>query len=347
MANKRLPIIADSTDPRITAERLLKSVLPEELYIQLAATGEFRCTIHKLKFTFKRNAKTRVVRSGREFSCCIDVEDEQRPDQDRIVAEYLLALNDHKKYMEIANLTDVTPGSRGGLTFGVDWAAAIDYWADFGQVGVRIGDTINIRRPARYGPRPELRLDPPIQPTPTPDDNALSEVLQMDDELRWLRRAPYITNQPPTPGVISELHISQIANECLRQITQHERMRGIRFMQIPQSMCRRPDVVYAESIVTTTAFASGNHRQIIDMIYQAVVPGLVEVFVANLMIHPIIGIFPLEPRFFRGRVGEPEPEAIAVVTDPRTNLSIDLAKIFDRDRQAWIYRLACGVERPG
>ncbi len=101
-------------DPRLAAEKLLRSVLPDDLYIALAATGQciakgktHEYTLAKGKKTICKKAPGLGVGSGKAFSCCIGLEDQQAPDTDRIVAEYLLIINDEKQYLETANLTEV------------------------------------------------------------------------------------------------------------------------------------------------------------------------------------------------------------------------------------------------
>ncbi len=101
-------------DPRLAAEKLLRSVLPDDLYIALAATGQciakgktHEYTLAKGKKTICKKAPGLGVGSGKAFSCCIGLEDQQAPDTDRIVAEYLLIINDEKQYLETANLTEM------------------------------------------------------------------------------------------------------------------------------------------------------------------------------------------------------------------------------------------------
>ncbi len=185
--SKLTPKFTPLDSPQIVAERLLKSVLPEELYLQLTATGEFGIEVgegkEKHKYTFKRKGKTLVEREGKVYSCCIDVEDQKRPEQDRIVAEYLLVLNDEKKYLATANLTEVwsNRAPRTATEIRNMWldeevmmrnAPYIRYQPVPGepppappnehildaaryQLGVDwaiIGDTIQVRRPAQYRP---------------------------------------------------------------------------------------------------------------------------------------------------------------------------------------------------
>ncbi len=95
-------------DPRIAAERLLRSVLPEELCIALSATGECEIQGKQFSYVLKKDSKTHCKKKdGTVHSCCIAPEDTSCPDTDRIVAEYLLILNDEQKYLEIANLTQI------------------------------------------------------------------------------------------------------------------------------------------------------------------------------------------------------------------------------------------------
>lgn len=199
ISTKKLPVIPKIEDKltlsKIKGEQLLKSVLPEELYLQLCATGRFECEIDGLKFKFSREAKTTVKKGPVLYSCCIDLEvrqdsllfDDGPPDQDRLVAEYLLALNNVNKYMSTANLTEIARDRQDAMTgaaLNALWRDEIMRWttsefnarlADYydpvtidneadaarysTQAGrtLRVGDTINIRRPRRFEPRPNIR----------------------------------------------------------------------------------------------------------------------------------------------------------------------------------------------
>ena len=209
---KILPALIPGPElPAVVAERLIQRVLPEELYLSLAATGQFSCMIRDHKFTFKRNAKTLFERDGKIYSCCIDVEDSSRPDQDRIVAEYLLALNDEAKYLEIANLTDVTPSKNAetGLTmrFLRNFDQRDDGWfrrnflGDFDTPYARMREAhereLNLRVQMEA-----LRLDPrPAYISYDPADGI-----------------PIMSPMPTYREGLNELHISQIASECMRQL---------------------------------------------------------------------------------------------------------------------------------
>lgn len=101
----------------LTAERLLQRVLPEELYLRLNALGwfEYYTPLHLItvgrvcRFVLSRRKKTLLHNtSGESWSCCIEpAGGVQVPDQDRLVAEYLLLVNDPEKYLRTANLTQV------------------------------------------------------------------------------------------------------------------------------------------------------------------------------------------------------------------------------------------------
>lgn len=100
-------------DAKIAAERLLRTVLPEDLHISLAATNECKVNGKDPGFSYqlKKNAKTLCTKKdGSVHSCCIGLSDTSAPDTDRIVAEYLLITNDEPQYLKTANLTCIRGG---------------------------------------------------------------------------------------------------------------------------------------------------------------------------------------------------------------------------------------------
>lgn len=116
-------MINRSEPPSIThlvnAERLLAEILPEELYIQLNATHKFtipaklvgavyKCThrIIPLKYELFRHLRTNVYcMNGSIYAACIAPDCHGSvPEADRLAAEYLLLVNDERKYLETAHL---------------------------------------------------------------------------------------------------------------------------------------------------------------------------------------------------------------------------------------------------
>lgn len=138
----------DQALAKVAAEKLLRSVLPEDLHIRLAAIGE--CEVQgKSGFTYvlKKGAKTHCKKmDGTVHSCCIELSDTQAPDTDRIVAEYLLIISDEQKYLKTANLTQIggVPEYRGMQRFRPE-----EFELDAVRYA-RIGDTVTVRRPPRY-----------------------------------------------------------------------------------------------------------------------------------------------------------------------------------------------------
>lgn len=145
-------------DPRLAAERLIRTVLPEELSVSLSAIGEFEYQAKQHRYKLFKGKKTHCFQDEKTFSCCIGLSDTQAPDADRIVAEWLLLKNDEPKYLATANLTQIAgpmpaPAIRpdhgiGGMyrrnVLG-DWGA----WPAAPYPG-RIGNTIQARYPERY-----------------------------------------------------------------------------------------------------------------------------------------------------------------------------------------------------
>jgi len=184
------------------AERLLKSVLPEELYLQLSATGEFVIEVgegkKKHEYAFKRKGKTLVRMDGKLYSCCIDVEDQKRPEQDRIVAEYLLVLNDEKRYLATANLTQIygpwentRPGRYlTGQEIGRQWTDVLNHQLD----------ALRYQRTAPY-----LEYNPSVGPIPIVPEPRIG------DTIRVQRPAQYLSTRP----VDNRITIGQIANQAL------------------------------------------------------------------------------------------------------------------------------------
>jgi hypothetical protein len=149
----------NNNDSKIAAEKLLRSVLPEDLCVSLSAIG--MCEVQGKKHLYKifKNSKTHCIQGDRIFSCCIHLSDSAAPDTDRIVAEYLLIKNSESEYLNIANLTEITTRrSRGGEALEALWDnAGHQFDAARYLMGVdqaRVGDTIRVQRPARYEPRP-------------------------------------------------------------------------------------------------------------------------------------------------------------------------------------------------
>ena len=92
-------------DPRIVAEKLLRSVLPEDLCISLSAINQCEVQGNKHRYRMFKNQKTWCFQGDKTFSCCIQPSLEGLPDTDRIIAEYLLLTNDEEEYLKTANLT--------------------------------------------------------------------------------------------------------------------------------------------------------------------------------------------------------------------------------------------------
>lgn len=135
-----------SIAPKIAAEKLLRSVLPEDLCVSLSALNE--CEVQGKKYRYKifKGQKTHCFQGDKTFSCCIHLSDANAPDTDRIVAEFLLIRNDEEQYLKIANLTQIS-GPRAQCTEADGLAFRRE---QFAYTQARIGDTITVRRPPRY-----------------------------------------------------------------------------------------------------------------------------------------------------------------------------------------------------
>lgn len=100
-------------DPRLAAERLLRTVLPSDLCISLSAIGS--CDVKGKSgnmYKLQKNKKTECTkRDGSVHSCCIGLIDTQAPDTDRIIAEFILITSDEPKYLATANLTRISNGN--------------------------------------------------------------------------------------------------------------------------------------------------------------------------------------------------------------------------------------------
>ncbi len=137
-----------ANEPKIAAEKLLRSILPIDLCISLSAIGECEVQGKKHRYKIFKNQKTHCFQGDRTFSCCIELSDSSAPDTDRIVAEFLLITNNEDEYLKTANLTQIAgprPEGVSGLSFHRD-AFAMNVPA----FTARIGDTIEVRRPPRY-----------------------------------------------------------------------------------------------------------------------------------------------------------------------------------------------------
>ncbi len=111
--------------PKIAAEKLLRSILPEELCISLSAINECEVAGKKYRYKLFKNKKTHCIQGDKVFSCCIELEDTTTPDTDRIVSEYLLIKSDEEQYLKTANLTQISgprkvPRQLHGLAFHPD-----------------------------------------------------------------------------------------------------------------------------------------------------------------------------------------------------------------------------------
>lgn len=92
--------------PVVQAEALLRKVLPEENYLELAATSKTWVAAEVNRYQLVRNSKTIVEKPDKSlWSSCIHLSDDAAPDTDRLVAEYLLIVNDENEYLKTANLS--------------------------------------------------------------------------------------------------------------------------------------------------------------------------------------------------------------------------------------------------
>lgn len=108
----------------VNAERLLAEVLPKELYIELNAThaltlqSKLSVAVYKLSdkiqpvsYSLSRRDKTYIYcKNGSIYSACISPDSHGPvPEADRLVAEYLLLVNDEERYLMTANLSLIKP----------------------------------------------------------------------------------------------------------------------------------------------------------------------------------------------------------------------------------------------
>lgn len=106
VAEKPKPVV--QRVPVVQAEALLRRVLPEENYLELAATSKTWIQAKTNRYQLIRHSKTIVEKPDKtKWSSCIHLSDNDAPDTDRLVAEYLLIVNDEKEYLKTANLTEI------------------------------------------------------------------------------------------------------------------------------------------------------------------------------------------------------------------------------------------------
>ncbi len=205
-------------DPRLAAEKLLRSVLPEDLCISLSAIGECEVQGKKYRYRIFKGKKTHCFQGDKTFSCCIELSDSQAPDTDRIIAEYLLIKNNEDEYLKTANLTQIAGPQEGlrGRDIGAianDEGHAIDamrYAMGYGRAWIRentlgqwppIGATIRVRRPPRYE----------LNGTTTPPRMIIEGILmnlRNDDRMRGRRWPVLAENEQHQRGLHREfLHI--------------------------------------------------------------------------------------------------------------------------------------------
>lgn len=99
--------MAVGDNPKIAAERLLRSVLPEDLCVSLSAINECEVQGKKHRYKIFKGQKTHCFQGDKTFSCCIQLSDPAAPDTDRIIAEFLLIKNNEEEYLKTANLTQI------------------------------------------------------------------------------------------------------------------------------------------------------------------------------------------------------------------------------------------------
>ena len=230
-------------EPKLTAEQLLHKVLPQDLYIHLNAVGHFwleptrtkRLEVrHKetkqvyghppYRYQFFRNKKTHLHAGKDIYSSCIAPENTSCPDQDRLVAEYLLAKDKEAEYLATTNLTQVGgERARAGL-IGMDGYLA-NMAADAARYANATRDAYD-REFHRYYTGLQW------------DQNWLDE--------RTVPNAPPQTvraYQPP-PTVINARNIAQMVISGLES---HERLAGIRLPLIRSSQERNGGELWVES----------------------------------------------------------------------------------------------------
>ena len=192
-------------DPRIAAESLLFSILPRDMYIELAAVDEctWRSEASENIYTLSKNNKTVVVKKdGSKWSACIAPEPGEMgemgeyvsimerfcgssplPPADRVAAEYLLLINDEPRYLATANLTQI--GGRREESSGAAIAGAqrriednmrqraildleIGHDSNWAARYPLVGDTVRIQYPRGYGR--QQQPDRTIQPSQADHD---------------------------------------------------------------------------------------------------------------------------------------------------------------------------------
>src|SRR3990167_229467 len=146
-------------DPRIVAETLLRSVLPEDLCISLSAINQCEVQGNKHRYRMFKNQKTWCFQGDKTFSCCIQPSLEGLPDTDRIIAEYLLLTNDEEEYLKTANLTLISvPRNIGEDRYaGIIRGHQITLSMICQQLLVLIGNTLHRRFPILD---PQVMADP-------------------------------------------------------------------------------------------------------------------------------------------------------------------------------------------
>jgi hypothetical protein len=146
-------VMAKGPDPRLAAEKLLRSVLPEDLCVSLSAINECEVQGKKHRYKIFKGQKTHCIQGDKTFSCCIGLEDTQAPDTDRIVAEYLLIKNNEEEYLKTANLTQIA-GPRDVRSGAAIREADENDWVHRNVLAawplLRFGDTVHVRYPDRY-----------------------------------------------------------------------------------------------------------------------------------------------------------------------------------------------------
>ena len=140
-----------------------------------------------------------------------------------------------------------------------------------------------------------------------------------------------------------ELHITQIAAECARQLLLESPLNQTRYVRIPSNYLINPQVLYAESPVTPEALSTSDPNQRRDLIYRAVLPSLVHHMIEEIRHTQLYAFYTLPnyPHYGRRRY---ELTALANFDDPRSGLSIQVSKNYDEREHCYIYILAVGVE---
>lgn len=267
----------NSSDPKVVAERLVRRVLGDENYTDLAALGKFTIilpseneyTLYRKRKTEAKLAKKYLLPYGRAdkrlhwdagtYSCCIHPEDTSCPDADRIVAEYVLLCNDEQKYLFTANLTAIfVPNGAIPMTGGQFEALRNGIWRDYNVILNSQIDAL------RYGFPPRLMTNPP-DPNPEPAIQPLP--------------------QPPQDPLIQHL-----AHEICRRLYQHERLRGFRFMNVIPEQVRWPRTFGVDFTIDDIA---GNSERQLDYILHGVIPTVVEQLLEAFIYSRPVGTFRL------------------------------------------------------